>query len=171
MTIHFRQAASADAALLAELGAQTFRDSFAKDNTLEDMAAYLAASFSPAKQAAELAAPGSLFLIAEVEGSPAGYARLKQGPAPACVSGAHPVEIVRFYACQKWIGKGIGPALMQACLEKAAELGCDTIWLDVWERNSRAIAFYQKRNFLVVGTQSFQLGSNLQHDLIMARSL
>ena len=151
------------------MGARTFQDSFGADNTLEDMAAYLANSFSSAKQAAELAAPGSFFLIAEIDGGAAGYTRLKLGPAPDCVSAARPIEIVRFYAAREWIGRGIGPALMGACLGKAAELDCDIIWLDVWEHNPRAIAFYRKWDFEVVGEQSFQLGSDLQHDWIMAR--
>jgi len=55
----------ADAALLAELGARTFSETFAPDNTPEDMTAYLASAFNPTQQAAELADPDCLFLIAE----------------------------------------------------------------------------------------------------------
>ena len=51
-----RRAVAVDAGLLAELGARTFYESFAADNTPENMAAYLAESFGPDKQAAELAA-------------------------------------------------------------------------------------------------------------------
>ena len=60
---------------------------------------------------------------------------------------------------------------MQACLDEAAKQGCDTIWLDVWEQNVRARAFYRKWDFVEVGTQFFQLGSDLQHDLILQRSV
>ena len=56
-----RQATASDAALMAELGARTFSETFAADNTPEDMAAYLAASFSPEQQAAELADPARDF--------------------------------------------------------------------------------------------------------------
>ena len=52
--INIRFATAADNVLLAEMGARTFYDAFAADNTPEDMAVYLAASFSPEKQAAEL---------------------------------------------------------------------------------------------------------------------
>ncbi len=61
--------------------------------------------------------------------------------------------------------------LMQACLDEAAKQGCDTVWLDVWEPNVRARAFYRKWGFIEVGTQLFQLGSDLQHDLILQRSI
>ena len=170
-TITIRIATQADPALLTDLGRQAFYEAFGADNTPEDMAAYLAGAFSPEKQAAELADPATRFLIAETGGQPAGYARLRAGPAPACAMGKRPLEIVRFYALRAWIGRGVGPALMQASLDYAVQLGCDLVWLDVWEQNPRAIAFYRKWGFEVCGTQTFQLGSDLQTDLIMSRAL
>src|SRR5512135_2212766 len=113
--ISIRYAIAADNGLLAELGARTFYDTFAADNTPENMRAYLAASFSPEKQAAELADPLSVFLIAEIEGKAAGFARLKEGRPAAGVTGLRPIEIVRIYARKEWLGQGVGAALMQAC--------------------------------------------------------
>ncbi len=167
-----RIATAADNVLLAAIGAETFYDTFARDNTAANMAAYLAASFSLAKQAAELADPASVFLIAEVEGVVAGYARLKQGqPPPGVMTGLQPIEIVRIYARQEWQGRGVGAALMKACLSEAERRGYDTIWLDVWERNNRALAFYQKWGFVEVGSQTFQLGDDLQYDLVLQRAV
>jgi diamine N-acetyltransferase len=166
-----RKATRKDNHILAELGARTFADSFAADNTPEDMAAYLAGAFSPEKQAKEMADPGTLFLIAEVDGEPVGYTRLRQDPPPACIKGIHPIEIVRLYSVKEWIGRGVGAALMQACLNEAAHDGYDVIWLDVWEKNPRAITFYQKWGFEKVGEQGFQLGDDLQHDWLMARKV
>jgi diamine N-acetyltransferase len=170
-TIAIRTATSADNFLLAELGARTFYDTFADDNTPENMAAYLAASFSPQKQATELADPASLFLIAEIDGLPVGYTRLREGPAPTCITGTHPIEIVRLYATWEMVGRGVGPVLMQACLAEAGRRGCDVVWLDVWEHNPRGRAFYHKWRFGDVGTQTFQLGDELQTDLLMQRKV
>jgi diamine N-acetyltransferase len=169
--ISVRPAGPADAALLAEMGASTFADTFGPDNTPQNMAAYLAASFSPAKQAAELAEPGTLFLIAEVDGEAQGYVRLREGPAPASVTGARPMEIVRLYARQAFIGRGVGAALMRAGLTEAARRGCDTIWLDVWEHNPRARAFYERWGFSIVGTAAFSLGDDLQTDWLMDKRI
>jgi ribosomal protein S18 acetylase RimI-like enzyme len=43
------------------------------------------------------------------------------------------------------------------------------VWLDVWERNTRAISFYERWGFVVVGEQDFVLGDDVQRDLLMAR--
>jgi GNAT superfamily N-acetyltransferase len=165
--ITIRQAASQDAPLLAHLGAETFADTFGDDNTPENMAFYLSTAFSPEIQAAELAEPGSLFLIAEIDREPVGYARLKEGNPGLRIPGNRPVELVRLYARRQWLGQGVGAALMQACIKEAAHMGGDMLWLGVWERNPRAITFYQKWGFVQVGTQIFQMGDDPQTDRVM----
>jgi GNAT superfamily N-acetyltransferase len=170
-SIHVRRATLADADLLADLGARTFRDTFRADNTEADMNDYLVSAFAPGIQAEELADSRSAFLIAEAGGSPAGYARLRLGPSPRCVGGDAPAEIARFYADAPWIGRGVGAALMNACLDYARQEHCDVVWLDVWERNFHAMAFYGKWGFTVVGSQPFLVGSDLQTDLLMARTV
>lgn len=168
-TINIRYATLQDNKLLAEIGAETFSDSFAADNTPENMAAYLAASFSPEKQGRELADPRARFLIAEAGNEVAGFAHLKFGGAPAAVASQNPMEIARIYARKPWIGRGIGARLMARCLREAESAGCDVVWLGVWEKNPRAIAFYAKWGFAEVGEHHFQLGDDLQRDLLLAK--
>ena len=160
-----------DAGLLSELGARTFSETFAADNTAENLAAYIATSFNVAQQTTELEDPASTFLIAEIDGRAAGYAKLHDGEPEKAVEGANPVELVRLYVSRDWLGRGIGEQLMRACVDEARQAGHDTIWLGVWERNARAQAFYRKWNFRAVGEHVFKLGSDLQRDILMERRL
>ena len=160
-----------DAALLSQLGARTFSETFAADNTPEDLAAYIATSFSVAQLTAELEDAASTFLIAEVDGHAAGYARLHAGEPAEGVEGANPVELVRLYVSRDWLGRGLGEQLMRACIDEARTAGHETIWLGVWERNARAQAFYRKWNFRPVGEHMFPLGADLQRDILMERTL
>lgn len=168
--LRIRYGASSDNVLLAEIGAETFSATFAADNTPRNMASYLAEAFGPAQQARELADPASRFLIAEANGQPTGYAHVKFGPAPAVIAGRRPMEIARIYARQPWLGTGVGATLMDACLREGARAGSDVVWLGVWERNTRAIAFYRKWGFVDVGSHVFRLGDDPQRDLLMARA-
>ena len=170
-TIKIRRGTPDDNTLLAEFGRRAFYESFGGDNTPEDMEAYLTVSFGPEIQAEKLADPDVTFLIAEIDQATVGYAQLQFGTTPSAIRGEHPIEIARFYSDKPWIGRGVGPALMSACLDFAEQKECDVIWLDVWEKNPRAIAFYQKWGFEVVGTQLYQVGSDLQHDLLMSRKV
>ena len=166
-----RRGTIGDAGLLSELGARTFTETFAADNSPEDLAAYLATSFNVAHQTAELEDHGSTFLIAEVDGHAAGYAMLREGEPENGVEGANPIELVRLYVSRDWLGRGIGEQLMRACIDEARQAGHETLWLGVWERNARAQAFYRKWNFRAVGEHMFQLGSDLQRDILMERGL
>jgi|SRR5882724_10051669 len=166
-----RRATMSDTALLAELGSRTFSDTFAADNNPEDMAVYLAASFSREQLTAELADPLSRILIAEVNKSAVGYALLHAGEPLAGVSNQKPIELVRFYVSQEWHGLGVGETLMKACIDTARHEDYRTIWLGVWEHNGRARAFYRKWKFQDVGEHIFQLGSDLQNDILMERRL
>jgi GNAT superfamily N-acetyltransferase len=169
--ITVRKASFPDNVLLSTIGAETFLHAFGPDNIPEDMDVYLRQSFSPAIQSAELADPSSQFLIAEVVGEPVGYARLRHGAPPARLTGSAPVELVRLYARASWIGRNVGTALMEACLAEAVANGHDLIWLGVWEKNARAIAFYKKWGFTDIGSHPFRLGNDIQTDLLMARAL
>jgi GNAT superfamily N-acetyltransferase len=171
LQVTVRRANLNDANLLAELGARTFEDTFAVDNTSEDMAAYLAENFNLARQTAELDHRDSTFLIAEVGGVAAGYAKLHASEPPDEVQGSPSIELVRLYAAQEWLGRGVGQVLMRACLDEARSAGYKTLWLGVWERNSRAQAFYRKWDFRAVGEHMFQLGSDQQRDILMERTL
>jgi diamine N-acetyltransferase len=171
LDIHIRYANANDNHLLAEAGRRLFEAAFAADNQTEDMAIYLAESFGPDLQAAELADPATVFLIAEIKGRFAGYARLRDGRPGLEIPGQRPVELVRIYAEREYIGLGVGAALMRACLEEAASRGYDSIWLGVWEKNPRAIRFYEKWGFILAGTQTFELGKDTQTDFVMQRAI
>ena len=80
-----------------------------------------------------------------------------------------PVELQRLYVDRTAMGRGVGAALMRATLDAARSAGYRTLWLGVWERNARAISFYERWQFETVGDHVFRLGSDHQTDLIMAR--
>ena len=170
-----RVATAEDAERLSELAARTFRETFAPDNTAEDMAAYLAATFTPERQRSELEDPGQRVLLLEIDGVPVGYAQLARSAPDAAVRGDSPIELAielaRFYLDGAWHGRGLAQQLMGAVVDEAVRLGARTLWLGVWERNPRAIAFYRKHGFVDVGAHPFVLGRDVQTDRIMQRPL
>ncbi|HJS47734.1 MAG TPA: GNAT family N-acetyltransferase [Gemmatimonadales bacterium] len=171
MAATIRIAEAGDAVPLAEFAERAFREAFGPDNRPADMDGYVAGSYGPARQAAELADPAIVTLLAEEGGALTGFVQLRHGPAPACVPGPATIEIWRFYVDRRWQGRGLAGALMDAALAAARARGGRLAWLAVWERNPRAQAFYRKCGFQVVGEQPFQLGADRQRDLVMARAV
>ena len=169
--MNIRYGTTEDAKMLAELGARTFYDTFAKDNTPENIDAYLKKSFSPEIQFNELSQPDIIFLIAEFEDMPIGYAQLMINSKDESIKSTQPLEIRRIYASKEYLGRGVGKELMQATISEAKLRGCDCIWLGVWEKNQRAIDFYKKWDFREVGTHIFSVGDDPQNDFVMELEL
>ena len=165
-----RVAVPDDAVALAAFGERTFRDAFGADNSPEDVAAHLAATYSPARQTSELADPRRTTLVVLAhDGELMAFAQLLAGDAPPLVTGPAPIELLRFYVDRRQRGRGVAHTLMAGVLDAAAGRGARTIWLGVWEQNPRAIAFYRKWGFRDVGSQEFLLGSDRQTDRVMMR--
>ncbi len=169
--VAIRRARPEDAAVLAEFAARTFEESFGPDNCSDDMRAYIAANYGEAKQRHEIEDERTITLLAEDDGRLIAYAQMRRGPAPSPVPYANSIEIGRFYVDGPWQGRGVADALMLAVFDVARELAADAIWLGVWQRNARAIAFYKKHSFLRAGTQPFLLGTDLQTDDVMVCKL
>ena len=171
--ITIRQAIPEDAKLLTDLAYTTFWDAFAHHpkNAPDDLNHYMRQAFNTDQIAAELADEKSIFLVAELAGKAAGYAKLAIDNIEPGITAEHPIELVRLYSHQEYLGQGIGQSLMDACFERAKQEGRDVMWLGVWEYNPRAQRFYEKNGFRVVGSHVFQLGEDAQTDLLMQKEL
>jgi len=172
MTTHdvrIRRATPDDAAVLAEFGARVFEETFGAANRPEDVEMYLAATYGLHHQARELSDPSYTYYVAELAGQIAGYALVKWGASPPSVAAPRALEIYRFYVDRAFHGAGVAHVLMATCITDGAQRGAAAIWLGVWERNARAIRFYEKCGFRDVGTQRFFLGNDAQTDRVMMR--
>ncbi|QKG58544.1 GNAT family N-acetyltransferase [Hymenobacter sp. BRD128] len=164
----------ATATRLAALGRQTFSETFAASNTPEDMAAYLAETYGPDLQLAQLQDPRCTCLLAEMQGQTVGYALLQEESRlglPDDAPASRQLEVKQLYVLEDWIGTGLGGALMRRALEVAAAAQATAVVLGVWEHNTRAQAFYQRFGFHEVGAVAFRLGQDVQRDLIYRKGL
>ena len=166
-----RAGTPSDAPALATFAARTFRETFGPDNNPEDLALHLQRAYGVSQQTAELSNPSITTLLVEVQGKLAGFAQLKDGVAPPCVTGAAPLEILRFYVDRPFHGHGVAARMMNQVIATARERGARTLWLSVWTRNPRAQGFYSKSGFTVAGEGIFMVGTDPQVDHIMVKPL
>lgn len=163
-------ATHSDAVDIAAISRETFFDTFAAQNTPEDMDIFLKEQFTTSQLVAEVGKPGNTFLLVKNEKQIAGYAFLKEFSQPASGPGSS-LEISRIYVRKPFIGKGAGKLLMESALQQAKQLAKSYVWLAVWENNPVAIAFYKRFGFVQFGTQDFLLGKDCQHDWLMKKMI
>lgn len=171
MNLSIRYATKEDAALIADISRQTFYDTFAADNTKENMDKFLKEQFTKGRLMLEVGAQENSFLLAYSDDKVAGYVKLREGKVQAELKGLAAIEIARIYVVKEFLGKGVGASLMQACFDIANQKSKQVIWLGVWEKNKRAIDFYLKYAFEKFGECDFLLGDDVQHDWLMKKTL
>jgi ribosomal protein S18 acetylase RimI-like enzyme len=165
--LQIRQAYLEDLAALQTIGRKTFVETFAVSNSEENLALYLAEGFSEEKLAAELKNESSAFYFAEEEDKILGYLKVNVGEAQNEPQDPDALEIERIYVLQEFHGKGVGLMLYEQALSIALEQNAPYIWLGVWEKNSRAVRFYEKQGFVAFDQHIFQLGEDAQTDILM----
>jgi GNAT superfamily N-acetyltransferase len=180
--ITLRPATAADAAGLALVGAATFLEAFTWMLPGADIIAHCARYHTPEAYAHYLALPTTRITLA-VTGidAPIGFAMVTAPDLPTLETLATDVELKRIYLFSRFRTAATpvagqpniraGHALMNAAIESARELGATRLLLGVNAGNERALGFYRRNGFEVVGTRTFQVGSQTCSDLLFARQI
>ena len=164
-----RSASAADLGVLCRLGAATFRETYRTISDPGEVDEYADEHFTPERVAAWLERPDARTLLASVEGTPVGYAHVRRAKVPACVDDRDAVELSRLYLLRSAQGTGIGSPLLAAAIAEIAALGGQTVWLGAYDRNTKALAFYARHGFVLVGTHEFEFGGQIHADPVLTR--
>lgn len=170
-TIQLKLASIHDLEGIQKIGKQTFIETFSENNTPENMAKYIEESFNTNQLTEELSDPDSKFYLAYDDKRIIGYMKLNTGNAQTEMKTANSLEIQRIYVLKEYFGKSVGQLLFNKAIKIAMEGQREFIWLGVWEKNKRAIAFYEKNGFVEFAKHIFKLGEDMQTDLMMRLGL
>ncbi|KAI0022971.1 acyl-CoA N-acyltransferase [Xylariomycetidae sp. FL0641] len=168
-------AQEADAAAVAQLGAEIFTATFAHTMPAADLAAYLAANYAAEPMRRELQDPAVATLVArDPEGRQLlGLVQLGRGLAEACVAGdpGAQAELRRLYVDTRAHGRGVGSKLIAAVETQARAEGLRQLWLSVYEHNTAAQRLYLRLGYQQVGVKKFAAGACIQTDFVFVKSL
>ncbi|OOG68607.1 GNAT family N-acetyltransferase [Algoriphagus sp. A40] len=162
-----RKATSDDLGDLLHVARTSFLQAFTAGNKPENVSAYLEEAFNFEQFGKELANPASTFFLAELDGELIGYVKVNVVPAQTDVHDPESLEISRLYVLEDFLGLGVGKLLLDYALDFAKQIQKKYLWLGVWEKNARAIRFYEKNGLRIFGSHPFQFGDEEQTDYLM----
>jgi ribosomal protein S18 acetylase RimI-like enzyme len=82
---------------------------------------------------------------------------------------SHFAKLERLYLLKEFYDKKLGNALFQFNCDLAKQHSQKGIWLFVWTGNHRAIRFYDKAGFKIIGSHNFKISedhSNPNHQML-----
>lgn len=162
------RAGPTDALELARLSAAVFPLGCPANTPPEDLSEFISRELTPERFRLFVEDERNLLLLAKSPNKLIGYALITHAQSPSHIPSV-PYELRKFYVDPAWHGRGIAHTLMQELLAAASERGSHPLWLSVYSENPRAISFYTRWGFRIVGTQDFLVGSDRQRDYLMVR--
>lgn len=170
--ITIRRAGTSDAERLAHIGAATFLETYVELIDGNAMVHHCTHQHSAAVYAAWLADPAATVWLAEytATGAPIGYAVNCPPDLPVILKPGD-VELKRIYSLSRFHGSGTGRRMMEAAIEDARTRNAPRLLLGTYKDNHRAIDFYTKAGFDIIGTRRFQVGDKWFDDLVLAKPL
>jgi ribosomal protein S18 acetylase RimI-like enzyme len=172
--VTIRRAVPGDARRVSIVGQATFLETFAGILDGDDILQHCEGPHAVAQYAQALESDDTRLWLAETEHgkTPVGYLMTTSASTlPLADVGAADLEVKRIYVLHRFHGAGVGPALMRCAIDEARATGKDRVLIGVYSKNDRAIAFYKKNDFSIVGTRRFKVGSNHYDDFILGRRL
>jgi len=169
-----RPATLADAAALADLKRDTFRETFLTGGfdipyPPDDLAAFERDTYTPEAVAAELADTEKATWVAERAGRLLAYAHVGPSKLPHPDVRPGDAELYQLYVRRDAQGARLGAELMALALAHLAAHRPGPVWLGVWSGNLKAQAFYAARGFVKVGDYRFPVGSWYDDEYILRR--
>ena len=156
---------------LVEISTITYSNSFSSGNTLENMQYYIDNSLNSEKLQRELSEKNSEFYFAKQNDETIGYLKINFGTAQTDLKEVHGMELERIYVLKNFQGKKIGKKLLDFAIKTAKERDLEYVWLGVWDKNRKAIDFYKRNGFEIIGIHPFKMGDDTQTDFIMKRTI
>ncbi len=162
----------ADAPALADLGRETFVETFGHLYSADNLNRFLDDTFAVDAVAADIANPDRAILVAQDDSGLIGYCKLGFTTSIDFDPGARrAMELKQLYVRHSAIGSGLGPRLMQWTLDQAQARNFDMIILSVWSENFRAQRFYQRYGFGKVGDTIFMVGDHRDEEFLYGLDL
>ncbi len=166
-----RPATQSDVLTIAVLGMQVFMDTYATEGVRDAIAREALESFAPETISANIERSDSIFLLAEVDEHLVGFTQICLQTGHPLVSDQHAAELKRLYVQERFVGHGIGWQLLRSAEREASARGASTIWVTVWERNTRALQFYPRQGYEETGLAVHRLQAESHPNVFFCKSV
>lgn len=146
-----------DAVILREISIQSFIESHGISASEEDINTYVTEKYTLEVIEEELKNEKNIYNILYVDGEASGFSKIilnqsfhQNVPKPVA-------KLERIYLLQSYYGKQFGNLLFNQVIDYMKANEQTGMWLYVWINNHRALSFYKKMGFVIIGSAQFKI--------------
>ena len=159
------------AALIAEIGEKTFWESHGISASKVDINAFVSKTYTKEALVKELENKNNTYHLIYYNSKLAGFSKIVLNAPNNNIKPKNVTKLDRFYLLKAFYGQKLGLKLFDFNVALSKKNKQEGIWLAVWVENQRAINFYQKAGFKIVGEYNFQISpthSNPNHIMYLS---
>lgn len=164
------KAKAEDYRLLADIGSTSFMESHGSSAEPSEINSYITEKYSYNVFKEEIRDPNNIYHIMYSDNKPAGYSNVIFSVPHSNIQIENVTKLDRIYLLKEFYGLGMGYELFRFNLELSKKYNQAGMWLYVWKENHRAVSFYLKTGFKIIGSYDFRLSkthSNPNHQMFM----
>jgi ribosomal protein S18 acetylase RimI-like enzyme len=164
------RATDKDGQLLASIGRTSLRESHGSSAPVADMNTYLNENYTRIAFEKEIKDLNNLYHIIYHNDQPAGYCKIIFNSPHPNIESKSVSKLERLYLLKDFYSLGLGFELLLFNIELSIKNHQEGLWLYVWKGNDRAISFYKKIGFTIIGSYDFRFTdthSNPNHQMFL----
>ncbi len=146
-----------DIPLLTEIARKSFLESHGHSASPVDIENYIASKFTESALENELSDEQNIFHLMHHNGRLVGYSKIILDFPSENIPEPHITKLERLYLLESFHGLRLGYQLFNLNVQISKQANQAGIWLFTWTENHRAITFYQRMGFQIVGKSNFKI--------------
>ena len=164
------KATEKDYRTIVNLGNVSVEEAHRDSCSAEDLKEYLSANYNDEAIKAELRNADNIYHIIYYNQKPAGFSKIIYNAEHDNIAEKHVTMLDRIYLLSEFFNLKLGAELLKFNIELAREHAQSAMWLFTWIGNERAVKFYKKAGFKIIGSHHFKVSashSNLNHHMFL----
>ena len=152
--------------LIAEIGKQSFLESHGNSASMEDVNHFIIKTYNKKAICKEFENPKVRYHIIYFKDKVVGFSKIELNTSNKDITDLIVTKLDRLYLLNEYYGQKLGSKLFDFNIQLSKKYNQKGIWLAVWVENQRAINFYTKKGFKIVGEYNFKISgthSNPNH--------
>lgn len=159
-----------DIQLLADIGRISFVESHGNSASEADIYEYVKKNYTYEEIREEIRNADNIYQIIYFDKQPAGYSKIIYNVPHTNIPVENVTKLDRIYLLKDFYGLKLGYELFKFNIELSKKNNQSGMWLFVWKENHRAVGFYEKAGFKIIGSHDFKLSethSNPNHQMLL----
>ena len=164
------KATEKDCNSIVSIGKPSVAESHRDSCSAEEMNEFLERTYNNDAISEELSDPNNIYYIIHYNDQPVGFSKIVLNDKHPDIAAENVTKLDRIYLLKEFYGLKLGLGLLNFNIELSRNNNQSGMWLYTWIGNNRAIDFYLKAGFTIIGSHKFYVNKthyDLCHQLFL----